>query len=213
MAEHKQKISRNDIVLYQPQGVSITECIDQELRDNVATFFTNGVIAIKDDIQRILEQFPVNIGCLFQKQSKFEKGILILNSEGHHALSDYLLQVRRAWSEDFINRRISLEHGGWVIPHFEYKIEGNKKVIAIEPQLNNIPISDYSNRIMQRIISFTENVIVYALKCKLGPNTIIVEIPKFQRNPDYPKRFKLLLKGSDAQEWNIQYSETDFPRM
>lgn len=207
--DHQRKVSEGEIILFQTNAFQISESIDNALRDEIATFLVNGLIAMKRT-QKVIEQFGINIGCLFTKQANFEKGISELKVQGHSSLAEFLYDVRSAWSENFINGRNSLEHDGWVLPPVKYRVVAAQKVEIIEPQIDGIPVSRYSKEMLNRIISFVENVIVYAFKSTTESPLVIVEIPDTQRDAACPKRFCLDLKRPGILEWDIRYSESDF---
>lgn len=209
IADHHRKISEGKIIRFQSNAFEISDSIDKPLRDEIATFLVNGVIAIKGT-QKITEQFGINISCLFTKQANFEKGVSKLKSEGHTSLAKFLQKVRSDWTESFIIRRDAIEHEGWSLPNVEYRITTDQKAEIIEPQVDGIPVSRYSKKMLNRIISFAENVIVYAFKYAMKPDHVIVKIPVNQRDPDCPRRFRLDIKRPELLEWDIQYSENDF---
>jgi hypothetical protein len=206
---HQRKLSEGKIIRSQAHTLEISESISKPLRNEIITFLVNGVIAIKDT-QKVVEQFDVNIGCLFTKQANFKRGISKLKVEGCTSLAEFLCDVRSAWSENFISRRDSIEHNGWVLPQVEYRLVAPQRVEIIEPQIDGMLVSCYSKEMLDRIISFVENCIVYAFKVIMKPPLVIVEIPSTQRDPDCPRRFKLDFKRPEILEWDIQYSERDF---
>jgi len=211
---HKNKILTCEIVQIQEHAIEISESIDKLLRDSTATFLINGVIAIKD-IQKVAEIFDIEVGCLFTKEHNFKKGVSELEKQGHKLLAQFLQEVRLHWSERFILRRDSTEHDGWILPSVEYMVQFPNKVEMIEPQVDGIPVSHYSKYMLNRVMSFVENILIYAFKITYEPPVLITEIPLNQRDPVCPKRFRKDLKipGKIVPkylEWNIKYSEDDF---
>jgi hypothetical protein len=208
--DHVRKLATSEIVEFQSSAYEISESIDKPLRDETTAFLVHGVIAMKCS-QRLVEQFGINIGCLFTKQANFEKGADQLTASGHSSLAQFLRDVRSTWSESFIDRRNALEHEAWNLPPIEYKISAPKKVELIEPEIGGVALRRYSTETLNRISSFVENVVVYAFKQAFGLPIALVEIPKERRNPVCPTRFRLDLKRPGVEEWNIHYSEGDFP--
>lgn len=209
LKDHKGKINENNEILSKNNTIKISENIHTPLHDELSKLLVNGVIAMKHT-QEITKMFNVDIGCLFTKEINFKKGISRLKENGHNSLAEYLQRVRNLWSEGFIRTRVSLEHEGWVLPEVRYELGHNRKIILIEPKIDNIPLSNYSKIMVNRIISFIENVIVYTFKCCLHSPFIIVEIPETKRDPKDVKRFRITIKQLGLEEWALKYSESDF---
>lgn len=130
-------------------------------------------------------------------------------------MAQFLREVRSKWSEKFILRRNSIEHQGWSLPPVEYKILPGNKVEIIEPEVDGMFLSFYSKYMLNRVMSFIENIVLYAFKSTYEPPIVITEIPINQRRPECPKRFfkELRIPGkieSRFLEWDIRYSEDDF---
>lgn len=211
---HKNKVLIGEIVQIQEHAIGVSESIDKLLRDSTANLLVNGVIAIKG-IQKVTKIFDIDIGCLFTKEQNFEKGISELEKQSHNSLAQFLREVREKWSEIFILRRDSIEHQGWVLPSVEYRTLHGNKVEIIEPQVDGMSLSFYSKYMLDRVMSFIENIVVYAFKSTYEPPIAITEIPISQRNPECPKRFfkELKIPGKIEPrflEWDIKYLEDDF---
>ena len=130
-------------------------------------------------------------------------------------MAQFLQDVRLHWSEKLILRRDSIEHEGWVLPSVKYKILTSKKVEVAEPQVDGVPLSHYFKYMLNRVMSFIENIVIYAFKSTYKAPVLITEIPLSQRDPVCPKRFRKDLKipgkiEPKYLEWDIKYSEDDF---
>ena len=210
IGDHIQKLSIESIVQFQSGAYSVSESIDKLLRDEMASFLMNSVVAIKGT-QRVMKWFGINIGCLFVKPVNFERGVDVLRLEGHKALAQFLGEVRANWSEDVIHRRDSQEHSGWNLPSVEYRVVGSNKVEMIEPEIDRVPVRHFCMVTFNRISSFVEGVIAYGCKQLLHEPVVIVEIPRDQRDETCPVRFRLDLKRSGVEEWEICYSDSAYP--
>jgi len=212
ISDHRAKLSQGTIIRLQSNTFELSESIDKPLRDKLADFLVNGVIALKG-IQTVVQPFDIDIGCLYQKPNKFEQGIADLRATGHPLLAEYLVGARKAWTEQFIERRNSLEHGGWTLSRVEYTFRSADSAEMNEPQVDKLSISSYCATMLNRVMGFVENIIVYAfrhvLKTSMMP-LVIVEIPVPQRERSNPQRFRLDIKNPAVVEWDIKFSETDF---
>lgn len=208
---HQSRILDGSVVKYEGPTVQISESVDLHLQEAVMSFFSSGRTTI-DDVQKMVKFFNIDIGCLSKNEGDFEKGLSRLENEGHTPLALFLSEVRTKWSDAFIKQRISIIHDGWCLPPVRYKILATKKVQMTEPQIDDIDLSKYVINIQNRILSFIENVIVYSIKYALPWPMAIAEIPRAERDPDFPKRFLITHAQSTwCSLWEIYYSEDDFP--
>lgn len=210
LKRHQGKLGDPGIVKRRPNNLELSENIDQPLRSETATFLVNGVIAIKGT-QRVVNQFGIDISFLFGKEESFKKGLKSMDSESQLALAKFLWSVRSTWSEEFVARRNLLEHHGWTLQDVKYKVGISGTLELIEPEIDGTPVSIYSANMLNRIISFVENLVVYALNSVVTYPLVLIEIPKPQRDPAMPKRFHLAIKEPGIQPWVIRYRENDFP--
>lgn len=212
ISDHRAKLSQGTILRLQSNTFELSESIGKPLRDKIADFLVNGVIALKS-IQAVVKPFDVDIGCLYQKPNKFEQGIADLRASRHPSLAEYLVNAREVWTEQFIERRNSLEHEGWTLPRVEYIFGATNSAEMIEPQIDGLSISSYCATMLNRVMGFMENIIVYTfryvLKTSMRP-LAIVEIPTSQREHSNPQRFRIDIKNPAIVEWDIKFSETDF---
>lgn len=187
----------------------ILETIDTPLSQAVDKLIDQGVVAIKTGLQRIVrDPLGLEIGFIFQKSTQFANGIAkCRQSEGSY-LADYLDSVRRTWLQDFIKLRDDHEHGGWTLESIKYQPMGSSAVYVRLPQILGLPVDQYARLTANRILLFIENMMVYTLQRKCQHPFFVVEIPKDQRNPLYPRRFRIAAKGLDTTPpWVIAYSE------
>jgi len=206
---HKQDISQGNNVRDHAGLIDVQETIDASVMENVASFITHAVIAVKG-VQDVFGLFGMDIGFLFQKQDQFTAGIDGLYASNRHFLASYLKMVRGFWNEKLFARRNALEHEGWALPDFTYKRMAAGKIQAVEPPVDDLPVSDYLIIMSNRIFSFIENIVVYGIQQKLGSGETIVEIPAGERDPAVVVRFKILPRSEVRMEWDIRYSEDDF---
>lgn len=213
VADHQSKVSEGTIIRFQPNAYTISESIDIPLREHFSTFLSSGVRTVKG-VQQITRQFGVDISCLFVKPANFQKGLEWLKAHSHVSLAQFLAEVRATWSEDLIKLRDRLEHEGWVLPPLGYRVIEGAKVEMIEPQIGGFRVSQYSTAMFNRIAAFVENVVVYTFQYAISKSDfpiVITEIPKAERDNSCPFRFRLGLRHPQVSEWEIKYSETDFP--
>jgi len=208
--EHKRKVHKGEIITFQSNAFNVLESIDDDLREEVSKFLSSGVRALKAT-QKAVAQFDINIGGLFQKQTRFEACINGLENEGHESLSNFLKETRTKWLDSFIERRNLLEHENWVLPMVNYAIWAKQRVEVVEPLIDGVKVTKYVADMANLILSFVENIVVYALKITI-PQYSIVEIPEEKRDPVIPKRFRLDIKRPGIQEWEIKYEENSFEK-
>lgn len=210
LADHSVKITSGAIVEFQPRAVSFLENIDRPLHEAAARILVNGVIALKH-MQNVTELFGIDIGGFFQRTANFERAMEQLNAAGHGELEQYLRSARSVWTEDFIQQRHDLEHGGWTLPQVEYHRTSPKSFRLCEPAVCALPVSEFAAISARRALAFVENVVIYAFKVSLPELTTIVEIPSDQRDPRMPRRFRVHFKDREIPEWVPRYSDNDFP--
>ncbi|MCL4396288.1 MAG: hypothetical protein M1482_16060 [Chloroflexi bacterium] len=210
LAEHQRKLAAREIVSFQGDTLDLGESINQPLRDEVSKLLVNGTIAIKAS-QNVTKRLGVPIACVFERDASFEKGKSELTRLGHPYLAEYLNDIRKSWSAAFIDRRNASEHRSWSLPDVEYIVSyPTLSVELIEPQIDGTPVGRYSTVMLGRVITFVEDVITYAFKLAIGPPLIIVEIPKAQRDPSSPQRFRVAVHGQ-CPEWVPAFSDSGFP--
>ncbi len=209
VSEHSAKVILGAIVEFQPNAVSFRENIDYPLHEASARLLVNGVIALKH-LREVTKMFSIDIGGFFQKESQFENAMETLRAGGHHPLQEYLRAARKIWTEEFIQQRADLEHKGWTLPPVRYEQSGPMSFTVREPLICNLPLSEFAAMSVRRLFAFVENVIVYTFKVSLSGPLTIIEIPRDQRDPTSPRRFRVNLRGHDRPEWVPIYSDDDF---
>ena len=136
--------------------------------------------AYKDLTQRAAGSIGLDVGFIWQNQVKFEKGLT--EFETNHSLSvtlwfvDYL-RAQRGWQEELrLFRNEYLEHRNDAIDPIRFV--GN-----YEP--------DWADEMFAKVWNTSFYIILLALVRKLPPHLMAAEIPRADRNPDYPSRFRL----------------------
>ena len=216
---HKTRIAKGEIIKHQNNSTSITESLDIELEEQVKNIFIHGAIAVKN-VQIITRMLNTELGFLYQKDSLFNEGVKKLVKNGENELAGYLCEVRKKWSKDFFNTRTQIEHKGWALPKVEYLFNQNRSAEIVAPNIDGIPITEYVITIINRIISYVENVLVYSLNKNMRIN-IVTEIPEEKRDPGNKKRFELRVKAelfskqlgnvqNGYPKWTIYYNEDNF---
>jgi hypothetical protein len=191
----------------QRNAVEITESIDIPLMHNLSTFINSGARALKA-MQPLLSKFKIEIGFFFQKEKHFQKGLQELEA-ADRALAEYISAVRTFWSEGFMKRRNSLEHHGWYLPNLEYRISPDS-IVIIEPEVDALPVTQYTERMANKINAFVEELIVYAFSKLLPPSIVVVEVPENERDSSLPLRFEITLAGTGRGPWSLRYDDTGF---
>ena len=210
VSEHRTKLLNRDGVKLQKHAIEIPASIDVQIAESIRKLFTDGVIATKS-VQQVTRFLGIDIAFVFARQGNFEKGLEGVRNAGHPELADFLSETRTRWSETFIKLRGDLEHNGWTLPHVQYNVSASGGIQLIEPVVDGVPVSTYSQRLFNRVLSFVENLTIYGFQSVFRGIRSLVEIPREQRNPDMPERFRLLANASQQPEWTIMYSDDDFP--
>ena len=209
VTDHSAKVNSGAIIEFQRNAVSFRENIDRPLHEATSRLLVNGVIALKK-VQEVTKLFDIDVGGFFQKEARFEKAMKLLGAEGHFALEGYLRAARQTWTESFIQCRGDLEHGGWTVPEIEYEQITATTFRIREPKVCDLPVSEFARISASRLFSFVENVVVYALNVRLPDPITVLEIPPVRRDPDFPRRFKVILLKGRTRGWLPIYSDEDF---
>lgn len=207
LAGHSAKIVDGSIVSRQRNAVQISESINAGLQGQLASFLSSSVRAAKL-LQALLSYVDVEIGILFQRESRFLAGVEQLRRAGETAFADYLAATRQGWSEVLIERRHALEHKGWRLPDVRYVEQADGSLSMIEPEVNGQPVSQFASRMLDRLLGFVEDTLAFAVQRGLAGSADLIDTPKAERDPGNVKRFRLGLPALQPNErfWQLRYT-------
>jgi hypothetical protein len=207
---HKINLASGRAVRILKNQYDILETIDTPLGQSVDKVITQGIIAIKTGLQRLLlDVFDIDIGFIFQKPKKFNDGIEKLKATSKNDLAEYLVTVRNEWLSDLLELRNQQEHSGWTLTGIKYSLVDGTTVNIELPTVLGVSVEDFARLIPNRILLFIENSLIYAFQ-EISKNRPIniVEIPHESRDISMPKRFRLTPRGLDpSKPWKITYSD------
>lgn len=210
VSTHIVKTERGENILESHNSFQVTETVHDTIRDNFHKVLVQLVIATKA-AQRIPALFGLDIGFLFQKDSGFDSGITRLRKDGHILLADYLIEVRRLWSQDLLARRAAHEHEGWNLANGTYSRTTRGNVTFLVPIVDGLPAPMYAARMANNVISFIENLAVYTFQTALYhtqfPWTFIEEPG---RNAGIASRFVMTIRQPNTIDWKLKYVVSDF---
>lgn len=204
---HVEEVRKGTCVVRRGNTIQIDENIDQQLRRQTETFLNSAGRAFKS-MQELMRLLGREIGFLYQKQQSFERGIEKLKKT-QPDLAAYLLEVRAKWSERLTNARNALEHAGWVLPRVRYE-DHNGIVVAIEPMVDGESVSQFAQKMLERLACFIEELSIHGLQGKLTAGISITELPISDRDPKAPERFRLALVSGGMPIWQIHYHDRSF---
>jgi len=210
--DYFSSIKSGDSVKIENGQIQVIRTIDTELIQDVNKTIDQSVIAIKSALQKILKKmFAIDIGFLFQKEDIFNDGIKTLRDKSEEPLAEYLIAVRSNWLWELLTLRNAIEHEGWVLDRIEYYFGQNRIAVKI-PEINGVPVNIYVSQTVNRVLLFIENMMVFGMQQFPRYPLFVTEIPKEQRNPKSPERFRLSTFGlEEVIPWSIRYSEeSDF---
>lgn len=186
--------------------------VDETIQPQVSRLFgellEKGYVGLKA-LQEPLAMLGLNVGFFFQNQGGFQTGLAALRGAGQDSFADYLTRVRREWSEAFLALRSDYTHKHWVLPEFRYGAAPDGSVRVTPPIVLGEPMTAYSRRGANRIVLFSEEVMVYAIARSLGSPFEVSEIPPGRRDPGCCNRFQLGIASSASGAWTPVYAETD----
>lgn len=211
VSTHKQKVSEGTIISRQRNALQINETINIELQEQVSAFLSAAARAAKLS-QDLLTYLDLNVGFLFQKDSKFAAGVERLRAEGQSQLADYLQATRLTWSNTLLERRHALEHKGWRLPDLRYIDQPNGVVLAVEPDVDGRPVSEYVATMLDRLLVFVEDMLVLAVQRGIADIGDLIDIPKESRTPAEFRRFRFGLPALQPNEpfWRLGYDSRPF---
>jgi hypothetical protein len=204
---HLKEVRGGACVSRRGGAIHLDKTIDPQLRKQTETFLNSAGRALKG-MQEVMRLLGVDIGFLYQKQSSLGRGIEKLKKT-QPELAAYLLATRSRWSERLVNARNALEHEGWVLPRVRYH-DQNGVLNPIEPTVDAEPVSQFAERILQRLACFIEELSIHSLQQQLVAGISITEVPLSERDPKLPERFRLTLNGGGMPIWHIDYHEKQF---
>ncbi|AUT64969.1 DUF6602 domain-containing protein [Paraburkholderia terrae] len=205
--DHTRKIDEGSIVESKNQSIHITENVDRQLGRLVSEFLNGATRSFKDRMQQAARTLSVDIGCLYQKQSKYEQGLADLEKTDS-ALADYLREARK-WGNSLVDTRNNLDHGDWTLQSAAVADVGGRIVVS-EPTIHGTPVTAWVNEMTDRILCFVEDVIAHGIQKRLIQGITLAEIPVGQRAPDMPLRFQNTVVGSGFPTWQICYHTSQF---
>jgi hypothetical protein len=208
VAAHRDKVESGAILGRQPNAIEIRESIDYPLGDQLARFLNSSVRAAKSSLQNLTKHLGLDIGGFFVKDSNFEARMTALEAQGHGPLVKYFRIVRAGWIGRLVNRRNLAEHEGWALDRIQYPPVSEDRVRMVEPEIDGIPVSRWVTQQNRHVLAFIENVLVYSFQILLkGGVGAIVEIPRPDRDPSFPRRFRLAL---NVEPWMPYYEPDGF---
>lgn len=208
--DHVNNVANGKIARIANNSIEIDVCISRELKKLCQDFLNASARTIKDGVQNLAKNFfQINIGCLFQKQASFERGIELLRHIDPD-LAGYLEQTRHAWSEKLVDEiRNEMEHNGWRLADVSYK-DDNGTVKVIEPDVFGQPVTQFVTLMLDRIVCFFEEIVICCIQRKLPAGISVSQIPIAQRDKELPLRFRYSLVGAGGVIWSIQYHHSTF---
>ena len=204
---HFKEVRDGACVTRRGSTTHIEKSIDPQLRKQTETFLNSAGRALKS-MQAVMRLLGIEIGSLYQKETSFERGIEKLKKTLPE-LTAYLLATRARWSERLSNARNALEHEGWTLPRVGYEDRGGI-LNAIEPRVNGEPVSQFAEKIFERLACFIEELSVHALQRRLMTGISVTELPLSERDSKVPERFRLALATGGRRIWCIHYHENKF---
>jgi hypothetical protein len=206
LKEHKQKVSTGEAARLVGKTIHV-DGIDKELRKNIADFATSAGRSLKTGMQALTKALNLDIGFLFKEHGQFEKGIVRLFLS-HPERADYLREAR-GWTERLSLLRNRIEHEGWTLARAGYR-ENNGKIEMLEPEIEGQTVSEFVRYTLDRLCCFVEEVTIYGLRTKMDPMISVAEIPRSERDPNAPERFRPALAVGGTPLWKLTYHATTF---
>jgi hypothetical protein len=207
--EHQAKIESREIVDVQNAMLSIRKSIDVEMNQAVKDFFIKGNIAI-NHLYPLAKFLGHKITFLRrQKDADFEQKAAALLKVQPAALPlvELLRRHRNIWFKVFQDVRDRIEHESLPRLMVQYSLEAEGKVNAILPTIGGWPLIEITDRFWDNLFSFVEDVTVCLLSFKFPPNVKLVVIPKRDRDPEMPKKYKPVIDISGMQFQSPQPSQ------
>jgi hypothetical protein len=205
--DHAQRVASGEIAKINGANIQILDSVDKKLSTEFETFPNASARAIKTGVQGLGSQLGVDIGFLFKKEAAFRSGIERLRKVDPE-LADYL-EGCRSWTERLLLMRNDLEHEFWNLPRATYAIQ-NGAVAANEPKIEGEPVSQVAKFLFDRLSCFFEEMIAHMLQRKLPEGMTLTELPRTNRTPEAPERFRITLATGGEAPWKIKYHTDKF---
>jgi hypothetical protein len=158
------------------------------------------------NMQKLAALFAVDLGFLFQKESRYRKGLAALEVTDS-PLAAYLRESR-TWLEPLRLLRDELEHGVRAPARVHYDRVGTH-VVPHEPQVLYLGITSFVSVIENRLYLFVEEVLMWCIQRRLPEPVALAEIPVAERDPNKAERFRVTLRGAEPI-WELVYSSAQF---
>lgn len=205
--DHQKQVESGTISRVQRGTIYVDACIDRSLKRDFDSFLNTAVRVIKQWMQALTDHHAVDIGFLFKKQSTFESVIGVL-TKTDPVLAEYLNSTR-IWSEPLVLMRNNLEHGILPSPKVTYTDE-NGRVRASEPMVGEIPITNFTREVLDRVCCFVEEMTMYCLRKGFPAGLDITEQPLTDREQRAPLRFHLCVASGGLPPWRLSANRGKF---
>ena len=136
-------------------------------------------------VPKIFEFFQLPISFLFEPDAAFNEGVASLYAHDP-IVATYLLGCHSDWLKKWIDARQGVLSGD----------AGSGSSASMSASLG-------------RIAALVENVCVHLFSkslAKLTKSLVIAEIPVGKRNPEYQRRFEIVLAADGVTPWILEYS-------
>ena len=89
----------------------------------------------------------------------------------------------------------------------QYSLEADGRVTGLFPIIGNYPLIEVTDKFLDALFSFVEDVAVCALSFKFPPQVKLAVIPKQDRNQEIPKKYKAMIDISGMRFQPAQQSQ------
>jgi hypothetical protein len=205
--DYKRRIDEGSIVERQRGQIHVTEQIDRQLGRLTSDFLTAATRSLKDRMQNVALALGLDIGFLFQQQTRFERALAKLQTIDA-PLAVYISQAR-AWSNALVTTRNKL-HGDWELPRAIISEMDDGRVAVAEPSIEGIPVTQWVADMTDRILCFIEDVVAHGIQKKMPRGLTLTEVPIARRSLELALRFQNTISGGGLPAWEIRYHLTKF---
>lgn len=221
VSEDKKKQTRNycydiakDLIEAEKQAMPVIreiEAIEANLEKNRPTTLPDSIESVLN-LENIrvflkfakaaLEKLANLLGIIFDKgfsKPKFEDITNALAKKFSNEKRQYfildVLQHYQPFADKLVELRNREEHprkrGEIFIKNYDVKERENELVLERPCFIDQTPIYEYLTNALPMLLHFVEDCLIAAISIDLHPTVAIAEIPQNQRDPEYPKRFRL----------------------